>query len=197
MTNTLNNDPRLTDLTYTICSSNLSLAYNDLGSTLQIKLICLLCQLLGQTDQSPISTISQSIRSILERIMYAHHAKVAWKLIKWHKKQLMPMAAKSNDIAKDKIVEEKNWTELNWTGRRIARTWTWWCIQGLSETATCCDSSSAMVPGKTIYSPTECATMHGRGHGRARIRSSQRAIIKNNLAETGQGVGGVAVGEVW
>lgn len=24
------------------------------------------------------------------------------------------MAAKSNDIAKDKIVEEKNWTELNW-----------------------------------------------------------------------------------
>lgn len=70
----------------------------------------------------------------------------------------MPMAGKSNDIAKDNSNSRNNKKE-----KMMKKNWQK-NAQNMNMNIRTGDSvvDSAMVPGKTIYSPTECATMQAR-----------------------------------
>lgn len=73
----------------------------------------------------------------------------------------MPMAGKSNDIAKDNSNSSNNKKEKK--EKMMKKNWQK-NAQNMNMNIRTGDSvvDSAMVPGKTIYSPTECATMQAR-----------------------------------
>lgn len=74
----------------------------------------------------------------------------------------MPMAGKSNDIAKDNSNKKKKKKEKE-KEKMMKKNWQK-NAQNMNMNIRTGDSvvDSAMVPGKTIYSPTECATMQAR-----------------------------------